>query len=111
MHKITIILNNSSSNLQLTFKDEQKARAIHTTLQEALNTSIRGLEDHVTVEDEYGHRLSIIGSSITAALLTNTVEELNYTVDVKILEHRAQNRLQQAVQMDPVNKLSIGGRA
>lgn len=111
MHKITIILNNSQSSIQLTFKDEVKARAMQTKIEGALAAALDGAESNILIEDEYGHRANLFASVISASLLTNIQYELNYTVDYKVMEHRAQKKLEQAIQMDPSSKLAIGGRA
>lgn len=110
MHKMTLILNNSTSNIQLTFRDEVKARAVQKKAEEVIADALAGNDSFFIAEDEYGHRWCGLGSTLCGSLLSNIQEELNYTVDSKILEHRAQNKLNQAIQMDPANKLALGVR-
>lgn len=106
MHQINIILINSQTNFRLLFKDKAKSRAIFNRIEAAMQSEKNEL---IAIEDEYGHRISLYANHVLGVLNTDTQDELESTIELKMMETRAQNTLQTRMASSPVLKLPMGG--
>lgn len=102
MHSLIIILNSSTTNLALSYKELHKALASSDVIDRAMN--LNG-DRVVSLEDDYGRRVSIDIRCVSAYILGDLEKDMESSTEQQTIKARAEQKFRVKMANDPVHKL------
>lgn len=103
MYNLIVVIFNSDTNFLFTYNDKKGADEAFRKIGNL------GPNDTIFLEDDWGHRGALFMKSIAGFMLSDIDQELEVDIEKKLRINRANTRLQQRTQAEPLNKLTLNG--
>ncbi len=108
MYRLTIVLSNQAT-FQMSYKTLESATKMHSDFEESMRFNSEGDGLPFLAVDDFGHELCVRPSAVDAVMLANVGTEFDAGIENKVIEQRAQQKLNNKLQSDPSLKLAVGG--